>query len=245
MKMNLQSQVLMFLMERCIVSCRSKRLSSRLQHIRSNNSAIHGKDIKPKGTSSNRGSWINKALITGIKKKTFQGRNILSVPEGPFFLRIWLTGLWATAWVSFNPSSSSWSGQRTWAPTDQDSLATGQWLLGWVFVWANHLCSIPKGQSWCTSHPNPTSRTLDGGREDKRDSQCPKCIYKSLSHQRRENILLYHQRDLVFWKIKNFESSKRANPATFSFSIFFIKSLPLSGHIPNDQKREDISKQYL
>lgn len=72
MKMNLQSQVLMFLMERCIVSCRSKRLSSRLQHICSNNSAIHGKDIKPKGTSSNRGSWINKALITGIKKKHFR-----------------------------------------------------------------------------------------------------------------------------------------------------------------------------
>lgn len=83
MKMNLQSQVLMFLMERCIVSCHSKRLSSRLQHICSNNSAIHGKDIKPKGTSSNRGSWINKALITGIKKNISGKKHPIS-SWGPF-----------------------------------------------------------------------------------------------------------------------------------------------------------------
>lgn len=128
-----------FLIERCIVSCQvpwhstsCTRFSSRLWHIYSNNSVIHGREIKTKGTNSNRGSWINKPLITGIRK-FFKEINTLAFPEAPLFLRIWLTGLWATPQVSFSPSSSPWSGQSTWTPTDRAFPEHRQCLLAGYF----------------------------------------------------------------------------------------------------------------
>lgn len=189
----------MFLMETCIVSCQchKTRLSSRLQHIYSNDSVNHGTEIKKKGTSSNRDRWINKALIMGIRK-IFKGRNILAVPAAPFFLRIRLTGLWQHLRCPSAPPfiMVSTKDLSTYWP----SLP---WTQGSAFL-DGDLCE----QSTCV--PLPPKPHLQGHwmeMEMERTKETASALSTSINpgNTRGERtFILYHQRDLVFWEIKIF-----------------------------------------
>lgn len=131
MKINLKRQVWMYIsygeMHCFFATCHSIKLSSRLQHIYSNDSVIHGREMKTKGTRSNRGRQINKALITGIRF-FFKGRNILAIPEAPLFPRIWLTEHWAT------PPALHDQDEGLEHLLTVPSLNTQQCLPAWVFV---------------------------------------------------------------------------------------------------------------